>query len=421
MAAGEAVEFKKRHKVFYMPPMSAVAAGTKPSPSSIALVSRIVLGAVAFRVLSAVLAFFCNLVFPLAQAEQYPSAFGSTRAFWDPFTRYDGGWYYQVAKNGYQFVVGGPSVGVGKPGKIAYFPVYPLLMRYAGRLFGGSPSAVYVGGILVSWVAFVLAMVLLLRLAMLDLDEEQSERTVYLAAVFPFAFFYGVVYTEATFLLFVLAAFYGFRRGWWIAGGVFGALATATRVNGILILPALAWIAWRRAAPSTSDRLKAGLALVLVACGIGAYSLYVYRLSGYPFEWALAIRRWGYYPGGAPWLALVRLVHTLATHPLAYLAGEHAAPYDTLNGLAGLIFVASVPFVWWRLGAAYGLYMLANLWLPLSSGQYEGMGRYCAVLFPFFILMGGIRWRAGFLAMLVVSALLYTLCLALFTTIHPIF
>ena len=401
--------------------MVGVEAGPKPARSWIALITRIAAGALAFRAVSAFLAFLCNLVFPLYQPEQFPSVFGSMRAFWDPFTRYDGGWYYQIARNGYAFVVGGPSVGVGKPGKIAYFPVYPLLMRYASRLFGTSPEHVYYGGILVSWVAFVLAMVLLLKIAMLDVDEEQAERAVYLAAIFPFAFFYGVVYTEATFLLLVLAAFYLFRQRWWILGGVFGGLATATRVNGILILPALAWIAWRRAEPNTSDRLRAAAGLVLVACGIGAYSLYVYTLADNPFEWASAIRRWGYYPGGAPWLALFRLARELATHPLAYLTSQRVAPYDTLNGLTGLVFVLSVPFVWWRLGAAYGLYMLANLWLPLSSGQYEGMGRYCAVLFPFFILAAGIRWRAGFIAMLAISALLYTICLALFTTIHPIF
>jgi hypothetical protein len=49
------------------------------------------------------------------------------------------------------------------------------------------------------------------------------------------------------------------------------------------------------------------------------------------------------------------------------------------------------------------------------------MGRYCAVLFPFFILAAGIRWRAGYIAIVAVSALLYTICLALFTTIHPLF
>ena len=112
-----------------MPPMPRVAAPAKSATSSPALVSRIVLGTVAFRVLSAVLAFICNLVFPLYGPEQSPSVFGSMRAFWDPFTRYDAGWYYQIARNGYQFVVGGASVGVGKPGKIAYFPMYPLSMR----------------------------------------------------------------------------------------------------------------------------------------------------------------------------------------------------------------------------------------------------------------------------------------------------
>jgi Dolichyl-phosphate-mannose-protein mannosyltransferase len=401
--------------------MVRVAAGPGPARSSIVQIARIVVSAFAFRVVSAVLAFLCNVVFPLDQPEQFPSVFGPFRAFWDPFTRYDGGWYYQIARNGYQFVVGGPAVGLGKPGKIAYFPVYPLLMRYAGRLFGTSPADVYFGGILVSWLAFVLAMVLLLKLAMLDVDDEQAERAVHLLAIFPFAFFFGVVYTEATFLLFVLAAFYLFRTRWWILGGLFGALATATRVNGILILPALAWIAWRRAEPNTNDRLRASIGLALVACGIGAYTIYVYILSGHPFEWASAIRRWGYEPGGAPWLALVRLVRSLTTHPLAFLTSSHAAPYDVLNGLTGLAFVVAIPLVWWRLGAAYGLYMLANLWLPLSSGQYEGLGRYCAVLFPFFILVAGIRWRAGFVAIVAVSALLYTICLALFTTIHPLF
>jgi Mannosyltransferase (PIG-V) len=402
--------------------MPRVEAGPTPARSSITLLARIVTSAIAFRVVSAVFAFLCNLVFPLDQPEQFPSVFGPFRAFWDPFTRYDGGWYYQIARNGYHFVVGGPSVGVGKPGKLAYFPLYPILMRWAGRLFGTSPADVYFGGILVSWLAFVLAMVVLFKLAMLDVaDDERAERAVHLAAIFPFAFFFGVVYTEAVFLLFVLAAFYLFRTRWWILGGAFGALATATRVNGILILPALAWIAWRRAEPNTNDRLRAGIGLALVVCGIGAYSIYTYVLSGNPFEWALAIRRWGYYPGGTPWMGLMRLVRELATHPLAFLTSQHNAPYDALNGLTGLLFVAAVPLVWWRLGAGYGLYMLANLWLPLSSGQYEGMGRYCAVLFPFFILVSGIRWRGGYVAIIAVSALLYTLCLALFTTIHPIF
>jgi hypothetical protein len=146
----------------------------------------------------------------------------------------------------------------------------------------------------------------------------------------------------------------------------------------------------------------------------------VYSLSGNPFEWAASIERWGYYPGGAPWTALAHLIGQLVMHPYAYLAGERMAPYDALNGVAAVLFLVAIPFVWRQLGAAYGLFMLANLLLPLSSGQYEGLGRYCAVLFPVFIWLAG-RSRRAVTSVIVVSALFYTLCLALFTTIHPLF
>src|SRR5206468_4672865 len=86
-----------------------------------------------FRVVSALLAFFVNLAFVPYQPAQV-TMFGQPSSFWDPFTRYDSGWYFQIARYGYPFVAGGPPVGLGKPGKIAYFPLYPLLMRYAGRL-----------------------------------------------------------------------------------------------------------------------------------------------------------------------------------------------------------------------------------------------------------------------------------------------
>lgn len=380
---------------------------------------RIAAYALAFRVVSAVIAFLANVVFPLDQREPF-TMFGRTSPFWDPFARYDSGWYYQIANNGYQFVAGGPSVGVGKPGKIAFFPVYPLLMRYAGRLFGGSPGDAYLGGIVVSWTAFVFAMIGIYYLARLDVPARRAERAVLLTAIFPFAFFFGVVYTESLFLLCTVAAFYGFRTRRWVWGGLAGAVATATRVNGMLMLPALAWIAWRTAS-DRRDRLMAIVGLVLVASGVGLYSLYVYSLTGNPLEWVASIQQWGYYPGGAPWLAPFRLVITLVMHPYTFLAGERMAPYDTLNGIAALAFAAAVPFVWRRFGAAYGIFMVANLWLPLSSGQFEGLGRYCSVMFPCFIWLGSLRSRVVVTWLVVIFAMFYTLCLALFVTLHPLY
>ena len=162
------------------------------------------------------------------------------------------------------------------------------------------------------------------------------------------------------------------------------------------------------------------IGLLLVPLGIAAYSWFVYTLSGNPLEWVATVQRWGYYPGGSPWLALVRLGGVLVTRPIEYLSTDRMAVYDTFNGASGLLFVLSVPLVWYRFGAAYGLFMAANLWLPLSSGQYEGLGRYCSVLFPFFILAGAAP-RALFIGMAVVSSMLYMLCLSLFANIHPLF
>jgi hypothetical protein len=96
------------------------------------------------------------------------------------------------------------------------------------------------------------------------------------------------------------------------------------------------------------------------------------------------------------------------------------APYDLLNGLAAILFLVALPFVW-RLGSAYGIFMLANLWLPLSSGGFEGLGRYCAVMFPCFIWLASIRSRTASTMVIVVFSMLYTLCLALFTNVHPLF
>src|SRR5512138_423816 len=186
---------------------------------------RIAAGALGLRAVTACAAFLINAAFPMAQREQF-TVFPSTNLFWDTFARFDSGWYFNIARYGYEWVEAGRS-------NLAFFPLYPLLMRYVALGLGGGRSRVYMAGILISWTAFVLAMLILHRLARVELkDDAAAARAVVFAAIFPFAFFFGVVYTEALFLCLTVAAFYGFRtRQWWL-GALAGALATATRANG---------------------------------------------------------------------------------------------------------------------------------------------------------------------------------------------
>src|SRR5207247_8258249 len=192
-----------------------------------------------------------------------------------------------------------------------------------------------------------------------------AERAALLTAIFPFSFFFGAVYTESTFLLFTVLTFHCFRTRRWAAAGVCGAIAAATRVTGILMWPALAWTAWQSAHQTGRDRALAALALVVSALGFGGYCFFVYRNTGDPFLWATALTRWGtgYHPGGAPWSAPLALAGALVTHPYVFLTSGPMAVYDTLYGVTGLLFVAAIPFVWMKFGAAYGLFLALNLYV----------------------------------------------------------
>lgn len=374
---------------------------------------RIVLFALGVRVVTAVLAFLSNVLFPLAQRQQFTVG-ERTHLLWDTFARYDSGWYFGIARYGYDFVEGGRS-------NLAFFPVYPLLMRYLGLALGGGRQNLYLAGVLISWVSFVVAMVVLYRLARTYMSRAAAERAVIFASVFPFAFFYGVVYSEALFLLFTVTAFYGFRTKRWWLGAAAGALAGATRVNGILALPALALLGWRAAGTDPAARRNALVAVALVPLGIVLYSVYVDTLSGSYLEWSHSILRWNYTIAASAAKPVVDLVRELATRPYEYLTTNPQAPYDVLNGVTGLVFILSLPFVGRLVGAPYVVHMAVNLWLPLSSGVFEGVGRYCAVLIPFFFVMATMRPFIVRKSMLVVSAALYMLCLTLFTNLHPIF
>jgi hypothetical protein len=375
---------------------------------------RVVLLAVAIRLLSAVLGFGANVVFPLKVPEQF-TVFGRTHHFFDTFARWDSGWYVGIARDGYAHVEGGRS-------NLAFFPAYPVAMRYAGHLLGGSTEDFFLGGVLVAWLSFAGAMVMLWKLARLDLPAEDADRAVFYAAVFPFAFFFGMAYSESLYLLLMVSTAWALRTRRWIVAGLVGALAMVSRVNAIVALPALAWLAWKAAAGDRHHRVSAGIALAAMASGFALWCGYTYMLSGNPLEWAASIKRWNYHPGQAPWTPLLGLLHALATRPFDYFVSDPMAAYDAFNGLTALLFVAATPWVWWRFGAGYGLFMAANLALPLSSGQFVGLGRYCAVLFPFAIaLAAGVRSTTVHNLVVFVMATLYFLGLGMFVNVHPIY
>jgi hypothetical protein len=374
--------------------------------------ARIFLAAIIFRLFSAFVGFLANATFPPLQDQRF-SVLDRPHPFWDAFARYDAGWYQNIASTGYVYGEGGRN-------NLAFFPLYPLLMRGIGTVLGSHKADFYFAGIVISWCAFASAMVVLYRLARIDLDERAAQRAVMYAAVFPFAYFFGVVYSESLFLLALVSAAYCLRTKHWLLAAVAGAAMTATRVTGVMAIPGLAWIAWR-AARDRTDLIRAAFAIGGCFAGIGLYCAYNYSVSGNPFAWYDAITRWNYYPGQNPVAMPFAVMRAVITRPLQYLGTEQMAPYDALNTLAAVTALGLVPIIWRRFGAGYALIVLGGMLLPLSSGQLEGLGRYASVQFPIALALARSGTETRHMILLSMSAMLYAICFALFVTVHPLF
>lgn len=379
-----------------------------------AIDARIFIAAIAFRVVSALIAYVANVTLPQYQDQGFGVFPRQDHPFWDAFARYDAGWYHGIASQGYQYR------GVGR-NNLAFAPAYPLLMRAGGWLLGGRQPDYYFAGIVISWIAFAGAMTLLYRLALLDLPPRAALRAVVYAALFPFAYFFGMVYSESLYLLALLAAVYALRRREWLTAAAGGAVMTATRVTGIMAAPGLALIAWSAAGRDRRTRIQALVAVAACGLGIGAFSVFNALISPSPFTWYDSITHWNYQPGHNPFGTLLGLVHALATRPIQFFTTERMAPYDTLNASAAIGALALVPVIWRRFNAGYALIVLAAMLLPLSSGQFEGLGRYASVQFPVALALASLGGEKRHYMLLTVFAVLYVVCLSLFVTVHPLF
>jgi hypothetical protein len=196
---------------------------------------------------------------------------------------------------------------------------------------------------------------------------------------------------------------------------------TATRVTGVMAVPGLVLLAWQACGREKHQRIGAAAGVAGTFVGIGAFSLYAFLVSGSPVAWYTSITRWGYEPGGNPFGTTVGLVRALLTQPYQFLATGPMAPYDTLNAFAALGALALAPLIWRRLNAGYALIVITAVLLPLSSGQFEGLGRYTSVLFPMPIVLASFAGELRHHMLLAASAVLYALGLAMFVTVHPLF
>ena len=173
-----------------------------------------------------------------------------------------------------------------------------------------------------------------------------------------------------------------------LALGSTALLAGLTRPNGImlsLVLGILALAPLRRRERGWLSRTSGGLLVAATpAIGMLLYCSYIYRLTGNPFAWVEAQAAWGR-NFGATATHYAWSWRTIADEGvLAYI---RAVPTEAVQVVAVGFSLALVWPVWRRVGAAYAVFILANVVPPMIQGGVLSLGRFTGTLFPQFLAL----------------------------------
>jgi len=344
--------------------------------------------------------------------------------FLDLPARWDTGWYLGIASEGYAYI---PSAGTDHQQNIAFFPAFPMSMRYLSVLFGRQTLWVGVG---ISLVSFFVALTYFLRLARnLLKDEEQAVTAVMLLATYPFAVFFSAAYTEGLFLLTLMGAVYHFHVQQWWRAAFWGFVCGLTRPNGSLLSVVLAlmvvapmWDAARKQFTWPDGGWPAMAKRMFVAAmpgfGMLTFSAFIYRLTGNPFAWTAQNLAWG---------RVYRSLDSVVTDRVDFIAANGWYGYastqtiDMFYLLAVLLSLAAVWPVYRRFGVAFAALILITILPPMSAGGLLSMGRVTSILFPVFLWMGGAipaRHRDAWIGLF---ALLQGFVAVMFFTWRPLF
>ncbi len=398
------------------PPQTSVAPATEAGPAEPSLPSTAPPGhfqdvrfpvAVYLAVSSALYAVIAWSVVALPDSGLFPNKVLYPHRWLAGWVRWDAGWYWAIADNGYSYN------GPGQQSPVAFFPGYPLLLRGVSRAFPNTPTA----GIALTFVLGLVATIVLHQWALRRLGAGVARMTVVALLLYPFSWFLvGAVYSDALFLLCAVGAFALLERDRIIAAGLVGALATATRPVGPALIVAMCvfvvaktadreggWI--RLPHPSRLRPKDAGVLLSVL--GVVGYAVFLQRAFGDP----LAFIRVQSAEGWNHTADLSTLLKVPAWRTL--VSGNYGLDWwrALAQGLVTLLAAASIPLVWRRLGSAYAVYVALLVVVPVAtSADFTPMGRYLLAAFPMFAAAGLVleRWRWSLaLAPLSVIGLVY--------------
>jgi hypothetical protein len=329
------------------------------------------------------------------------SAFTQHKSLHRIMTVWDGRWYEKIAHQGYpRWVAHGDFYrGTGRTvqSAVAFFPLYPGIVRVADFLL---PGSAWVAGVVVALLLGAVATVLVWVIANRVAGRQVADRAAILFAFSPGAFVLSLVYAEALMVVLAAACLLALMDRRWLLAGVLAALATATRPNAMALGVACAFaagVAWRQ-----HRDWRALIAPVLTPVGMVAFMLFLWQHTSEPLIW-FRVEATG-------WGERVDFGWSNATTFLRMLSNPNQAVLAV-----SLVFTLVLIYVLVRarLPGVLNAYAGAALFLVLTS-HINARPRFLFVAFPLVIALAKYVKRSTTFTVLVASFATSTVGLTIF-------
>lgn len=310
--------------------------------------------------------------------------------------QWDCGWYMSITARGYDqepHLVGGHLQA-----NWAFFPLYPLLLRWLHALTGVAPR---MAGVILSTACLTVFAMLGARYRAMTRKPESMWLWPLLLTMWPYGFYFHAVYTEALYAALAICGLLALQAGQSFAAGCSSALLTATRPTGIIFA---AWLAGERLlrAVSAGSVPRAGVILLpalIAPAGLLAFMLFLYVKVGDPLAFAHIQAGWQH-AAGNPVAVLWHGFTTFSLRPLR-VGPSYLAAWAVLGLAASGRLLATRRFAEaWLCGM--------TVIMALASGTLWSMPRFVAVNPAFLLavadLLAGLRIRVLRVAALLVMA-----------------
>ncbi len=274
----------------------------------------------------------------------------------------------------------------------AFYPLFPLLIRWSAPLFLGN----YVwAGLVIANVTGVAALYLFFRYVQEEHGNQAARFSLLGLLAFPTALFFSVIYTESLFWFESMVLFWAIRcnRIGWAATVAF--LMPLTRAVGVFAAVVLVWhwFEQRKARGAGTNRSKAWL--LVAGCGVLGWLAYLglmWRWTDDPFEGFQSQKFYAYHPS-------IANIFNPQKWGAAFFQWRsfHDPMTSIMDRMCFVAFAGSLYGVW-KLSRTHFVWALCVGLVPALSSCFFSYVRYTVCVFPLFILLGvylskpGRRW-----------------------------